>query len=86
MKGDTELNVQIRLTKAPTSNYPQSETDIFQVKYTAPVPTDRIKDGEVIVRNEYISIDAAMRTWITGRKTYRDPILPGMTMYATTVG
>lgn len=86
MKGDTELNVQIKLTKPPTSNYPHTETDIFQLKYTAPVPTDRIKDGQVIVRNEFISIDAAMRTWITGMKTYRDPILPGMVMYANTIG
>lgn len=51
MKGDTDLNVQIKLTKPPTSNYPQSETDIFQLKYTAPVPTHRVKDGEVIIRN-----------------------------------
>jgi hypothetical protein len=51
MKGDTELNVQIKLTKAPTANYPNSETDIFQLKYTAPIPTDKVQDGEVIVRN-----------------------------------
>jgi len=24
--------------------------------------------------------------WITGQKTYREPILPGMVMDATTVG
>lgn len=26
-----------------------------------------------------------MRTWITGMKTYRDPVLPGMVMAATTI-
>ncbi len=45
MKGNTELNVQIKLTKTPTANYPNSETDIFQLKYTAPVPTDQVKEG-----------------------------------------
>lgn len=45
MKGDTELNIQIKLTKTPTSDYPTKQTDIFQLKYTAPVPSDRVKDG-----------------------------------------
>lgn len=51
MKGDTQLNVQIQLTKTPTSDYPNKQTDIFQLKYTAPVPTDRVNNGQVIVRN-----------------------------------
>jgi NADPH-dependent curcumin reductase CurA len=85
MKGNTELNVQIRLAKTPTSNYPSKETDIFQIKYTSPVPTDRVKDGEVVIRNDYISIDAAMRTWIS-TKTYMNQIMPGDVMVAQTVG
>lgn len=56
------------------------------MKYTAPVPTDQVKDGQIVIKNTFISIDAAMRTWITGVKTYIDPVLPGQVMLAQTVG
>lgn len=37
------------------------------------------------MKNQFISIDAAMRTWINGKKTYVDPVLPGDVMAARTV-
>lgn len=30
-----------------------------------------------MVRLLYVSIDASMRVWISGIKTYRDPVNPG---------
>jgi len=71
-----DLNVQVTLVKRPTPNYPQSE-DVFQIKYVPPKPTDTLIDGQVIVRNLFLSIDATMRVWISGVKSYMEPILPG---------
>lgn len=71
-----DLNIQIILSKRPTALYPENE-EVFQIKYVPPIPVDQVKEGEVIVRNLMISVDAANRVWITGAKTYMDPINPG---------
>lgn len=42
-----------------------------------PIGTDQIRQGEVIVRNLFISIDATNRVWISGVKSYMPPINPG---------
>ena len=42
-----------------------------------PIPTNEINDGEVAVKNLYISIDATNRVWISGVRTYIPPINPG---------
>lgn len=42
--------------------------------------------GSLIVRNSFISIDAANRVWISGKKTYMDPILPGQVMKGFALG
>eukprot|EP00919_Chromeraceae_sp_WS-2016_P017238 GHVR01041165.1.p2 GENE.GHVR01041165.1~~GHVR01041165.1.p2 ORF type:complete len:105 (+),score=10.42 GHVR01041165.1:1346-1660(+) len=72
--------------KTPTSTYPLEEGDIFQLKIIPPIPIDRIKDGEIIIKNMFISIDATMRIWISGFKSYIDPVLPGDLMKAMCVG
>lgn len=74
-----DLNAQIVLTKRPSANYPAKE-DVFQIKYVPPVPTDQVRDGEVVVRNLFISIDATNRVWISGVKTYMEPIKPNEVM------
>lgn len=43
-------------------------------------------EGNLIVRNIFISIDAANRVWISGKKTYMDPILPGQVMKGFAIG
>lgn len=37
------------------------------------------------MENLYASVDAAMRVWISGVKTYMDPVLPGDVMVAACV-
>ena len=80
-----DYNPQITLTKTPSEQYPANE-EVFQLKYIPPIPTDQILAGEVVVRNLYLSIDAAMRVWITGVKTYMDPVKPGDLMVGGGVG
>lgn len=45
-----------------------------------------MKQGEVVVRNLYLSIDATMRIWISGVRTYIDPVKPGDIMKGMGVG
>ncbi|CAD8080340.1 unnamed protein product [Paramecium primaurelia] len=77
-------NLQVQLIKKPDAKYPRVN-DVFQVK-TASTPTvNQLKDGEVLLENLYFSIDATMRVWISGAKTYVDPVLPGNTMFGQAV-
>jgi NADPH-dependent curcumin reductase CurA len=37
-------------------------------------PVNLVQQGEVVVKNLYLSIDATMRIWISGVKKYMDPV------------
>ncbi len=80
-----DYNPQITLAKTPTQNYPQHE-EVFQLKYVPPIPIDQVKAGEVVIKNVFLSIDATQRTWISGVKTYVDPVKPGDLMKGMGVG
>ena len=80
-----DYNPQITLIKAPSDQYPANE-EVFQLKYVPPIPTDQVKAGEVVVKNLFLSIDATHRVWISGVKTYIDPVLPGDLMKGAGVG
>ena len=80
-----DLNTEIRLNKVPGTNYPKVN-DVFQMVVVPPVPTDNVPAGHVIVRNLFLSIDATMRIWISGAKTYMDPVKPGDLMKGAGVG
>ena len=51
---------------------------------TAPMPMP--EDGQFVVRNEYLSVDPAMRGWIADKSTYWPRIEVGDTMRAYSVG
>jgi len=73
----------IHLKRIPSGVPGYDDFDIVQ----RPIPTESdLKDGEVVVKVEMVSIDPAMRMWISGKKTYIDPVKPGTTMYAGGVG
>lgn len=44
------------------------------------MPITDVPANHVVVRNLYLSIDAAMRIWISGVKSYTDPVKPGEAM------
>ncbi len=76
----TLLNRQV-LLKARPSGIPQAEH--FEI-VEAPVvePTD----GQLIVRNLYLSVEPAMRGWVSSVGNYSDPVPLGGVMRAFTVG
>ncbi len=49
-------------------------------------PVPELKDGEVLVKNEYISLDPAMRGWMAEGRSYIPPVQIGEVMRAGTVG
>lgn len=58
--------------------------DAFRLE-TGPVPAPG--DGEVLIRNEYISLDAGTRMWITPRTDgYQPPLPPGVPMPGLVLG
>ncbi len=73
-------NTQIKLVSRP-SGIPTA--DNFNIE-TAEIP--KAKDGEVIIKHEYISLDPAMRGWMNDSKSYIAPVQIGEVMRAGAVG
>lgn len=76
----TGVNRQVRL-KARPSGIPQAEH--FEIVET-PVPEPA--DGQILVRNLYLSVEPAMRGWVSSVGNYSDPVPVGGVMRAFSVG
>jgi len=74
------INRQVRL-RSRSSGIPQAEH--FEI-VNASVPEPR--ENEVLVRNIYLSVDPAMRGWISDVTSYMEPIPVGAVMRARAVG
>ena len=62
------VNRQVRLKSRP-SGIPQAEhLEIVE----APVPDP--SNGQVLVRNIYLSVDPAMRGWVSAVANYSEPV------------
>lgn len=46
----------------------------------------QLAPGQILVKNTYLSIDPSMRIWISGQKSYIDPVAIGGVMFGATVG
>jgi hypothetical protein len=76
----TLVNRQVRL-KARPSGIPQAEH--FEIVET---PVAEPMDGQIVVRNLYLSVEPAMRGWVSSVGNYSDPVPVGGVMRAFTVG
>ncbi len=74
------VNLQVRLAQRP-AGMPRDEC--WDVSST-PVPQPGA--GEILVRNDYISLDPAMRGWIRDVRSYIPPVQIGEVMRAGTAG
>ncbi|MEL7060012.1 MAG: NADP-dependent oxidoreductase [Acidobacteriota bacterium] len=77
---ETSTNVQIRLRERP-EGAPSAAT--FETTREA---APEIGEGQVLVRNLMLSLDPAMRGWISDRKSYIEPVGLGDVMRGLTVG
>jgi NADPH-dependent curcumin reductase CurA len=75
-----QTNRQFLLAKRPVGAATR-ETFTYQE-----VPVGTPQDGQVLVRNEYLSLDPAMRGWMNEGKSYIPPVGIGEVMRALGVG
>ncbi len=80
MSNDAAVNRQVRLKSRPTG-IPQAEH--FEV-VDGPVPQPQ--DGQVLVRNVYLSVDPAMRGWLNAAANYSEPVPIGGVMRSLAAG
>ncbi len=76
----THVAKQILLNHRPTGT-PDSDTWKLAEKTLPP-----LQDSEFLVKNDYISVDPAMRGWIRDRSSYIEPVAIGEVMRALAVG
>ena len=74
------INRQVRLKSRPVG-IPQAEH--FEI---VSVPLSDLGDNEVLVRNIYLSVEPAMRGWVSDVANYSEPVPVGSVMRAFAVG
>ena len=75
-----QTNRQFLLAKRPVG---AATRDTFTFQQ---VPVVQPKDGQILVKNEYLSVDPAMRGWMNEGKSYIPPVALGDVMRALGVG
>jgi hypothetical protein len=75
-----QTNRQVRLKSRP-SGIPQAEH--FEIAET-PVPT--LRDTEFLVRNDFLSVEPAMRGWVSAVANYATPVGIGEVMRSFSAG
>lgn len=74
------VNRQVRLKSRP-SGIPQAEH--FEI---VEAPTPELADGQVLVRNIYLSVEPAMRGWVSAVANYSEPVPLGAVMRSLAAG
>lgn len=74
------MNKQLIFVKRPRE---RAGADTWQL-VSRPVPEP--KEGQVLIRTHYVSLDPAMRGWMNDRKSYVEPLALGAVMRAGSVG
>ncbi|MBX3223381.1 MAG: NADP-dependent oxidoreductase [Labilithrix sp.] len=74
-------NTQVRLVSRPTG-FPDASN--FEIVRDAPLP--EVKDGEVLVRNQFLSLDPYMRGRMNEGRSYAPPVALGDVMVGGTAG
>ena len=76
----TTTNQQVRLKSRP-AGIPQAEN--FEIVET---PLPEPAEGEVLVRNLYLSVEPAMRGWVSAVANYAEPVALGAVMRSLCTG
>ena len=71
-----KVNRQVRLKSRPTG-IPQA--DNFEI---VAVPVPEVADNQFLVRTEYLSVEPAMRGWVSAVANYSTPVGIGEVMRA----
>jgi hypothetical protein len=76
----TRMNRQWRLARRPVGDIQEGDLELV----TAPVPA--LDEGQVLVRNVYLSLDPTNRIWMSDMDQYMPPVQIGEVMRGGTVG
>lgn len=74
------MNKQLKFVKRPEGEADESTWSLE----TNPIP--EIQEGQVLIKQHYISLDPAMRGWMNDAKSYIEPMAIGSVMRAGSVG
>ena len=74
------INKKMILINRPTG-IPEKNTWSFEEELIS-----EIKNGQILIKHQYISLDPAMRGWMNNSKSYIPPVEIGTVMRAGTVG
>ena len=74
------MNTQVKLAKRPVG---MPAADVWNIEQN-PIPT--AGEGELVVKQLYVSLDPAMRGWMNDAKSYIAPVQLGDVMRAGSVG
>ncbi|MDT0539259.1 NADP-dependent oxidoreductase [Croceitalea sp. P059] len=74
------MNKQLLFVKRPVGEVDASTWTLE----TNPIP--KIEDGQLLIKQHYISLDPAMRGWMNNSKSYIEPMAIGSVMRAGSVG
>jgi len=74
------INRQVRLKSRPVGI---PEADHFEI---GEVPVPKLENGQVLVRNIYLSVEPAMRGWVSAATNYLEAVPLGAVMRAFAVG
>ena len=74
------LNRQVVLVSRPVGIPQASDFEIVQT----PIPA--VAEGQVLVRNMVLSVEPAMRGWVSAVRNYSEPVAIGSVMRSFTVG
>src|SRR5919106_5180535 len=77
----TTKNLQVKLARRPKPGF--VTRDVFQIEH-GPIPEPR--PGEFRVKIAYVSLDPAMRGWISEGRSYVSPVAVGAVMRGYAVG
>jgi NADPH-dependent curcumin reductase CurA len=80
MPDRTQVNRQVRL-KARPAGIP--DTEHFEI-VEGPIPVPG--DGQILVRNVYLSVEPAMRGWVSAVANYSEPVAIGAVMRSLAAG
>lgn len=74
------VNVRVTMKRHPEGHVSESDFEIVE----SPLPA--LRDGDVLVRNEWLSLDPYMRIQMDARRSYAKHLTPGDVMPGGTVG
>jgi NADPH-dependent curcumin reductase CurA len=64
------------LKSFPSSTFPE-DLSCFELKHDAEIDEQAVPEGHALLKIYWTSTDPLLRTWISGAKSYLDPVRPG---------